>query len=79
MQLHVPQGSQIRKVGYSDFESRVIRFYDESDEVILDTNREFEGQMTNYEVPPGQKLIGFNGTLRLKRTLDNFGIITCEL
>ena len=62
--MHVPIGTDIRSVGYSGSSTRVLRFHDKKGSLVLDTNPDYEGEFITYEVPPGQKLIGFNGSLK---------------
>ena len=62
--MHMPADTDIRSVGYSGSEMRVLRFYDMNGNVTIDTNPEYDGEFITYDVPPGHKLIGFNGTLK---------------
>lgn len=62
--MHIPIDTDIRSVGYSGSSTRVLRFYDIKGTLVLDTYPDYEGEFITYEVPPGQKLIGFNGSLK---------------
>ena len=56
----------------------MLRLYDADGGILVDSNPDYDGDFTIYEVPSGHKLIGFNGSLRYRRNLENIGIITCE-
>ena len=75
---HLQSDTDIRSVGYSGSDTRVLRLYDTKGNILVDTNPDYDGEFTIYEVPPRHKLIGFNGSLRYRRNLENIGIITCE-
>ena len=62
--MHVPVGTEIKTVGYSGSSTRVLRFHDNKGTLVLDTNPDYEGEFITYEVPLGQKLIGFTGSLK---------------
>ena len=74
----LPLQSEARKVGFSGSETRVLRLYDSRGCTLVDSNPDYDGDFTIYEVPEDHELIGFNCSLRYGRNLENFGIITCE-
>ena len=76
--ITLPLDVEVRRVCYSGSESRVLRFYDREGNVIADTNPDFEGEFITYNIPADHRLIGFNGTLKNQRNLENVGIITSE-
>ena len=75
---HLQSDTDIRSVGYSGGNTRVLRLYDADGGILVDSNPDYDGDFTIYEVPSGHKLIGFNGSLRNQKNLENIGIITCE-
>ena len=69
---------EARSVAFSGSSTRVLRLYDNDGNVIADSNPNYEGEFTVYTVPPNHKLIGFHGNLKLRRNIQDLGIITCE-